>query len=124
MGGEESDGIEIGTRSGRIGTWTGTRSHGSSSTTSGGDSECAAGVNNMTIKEAVSKNNNTSTYGWLVRGASIGSEAEIDSSANHMLWTIAVSTRPPFWSKRAKALRYNSGLQRPRTLPSARIVSL
>jgi hypothetical protein len=68
MGGEGSDGIEIGTRSGRIGTWTATRSHGSNGTTSDGNSRCAAGVNNMTVEETVLKNNYTLTYYWLVRG--------------------------------------------------------
>ena len=52
MGGWGSDGIR---------TWTGTRSPGSNSTTSGGDSGCAAGVNNMTIEETRSKNNYTLT---------------------------------------------------------------
>jgi len=47
---------------------TGTRSHGSNSTTNGGDSGCGAGVNNMTIEETVSKNNYTSTYCWPVQG--------------------------------------------------------
>lgn len=78
MGGRGSDGIEIGTRSGRIRTWTGTRGHRSNSTTSGGDSGCAGGVNNMTIEETVSKNNCTPTYCWLVQGlwyASVGSES-------------------------------------------------
>jgi hypothetical protein len=78
MGGGESDGIEIGTRSSRIGTWTGTRSHGSNSTTSAGDSECAAGVSNVTIEETLSQNDYTATYCWLVRGASVGSESEMN----------------------------------------------
>ena len=79
MGGRGSHRIEIGSRSVGFRTWTGTRSHGSNSTTSGGDSGCAAGVNNMTIEEVVSKNNYTLTYCWPVRGvwdAPVGSKSE------------------------------------------------
>jgi len=45
---------------------------------SGGDSGCAAGVNNVTIEEAVSENNYTLTYCRLVRGAPVGSESAIN----------------------------------------------
>ena len=42
---------------------------------------CAAGVNNMTLEETVSKDNYTSTYRWLVRewrGAPVGSKSEMN----------------------------------------------
>jgi len=62
-----------------IRTGTGTRSHGSHSTTNAGDSGCAARVNNLTVEGTVPENNYTLTYCWLVRAvrdAPVGSKSE------------------------------------------------